>query len=76
MFHDNYGLELKWLKLKSLIKEYEKIDSDMYSFLKRKNKRAAKRLRKNFLKIHKQSLDLRKNILYQNKENISNYEDY
>ena len=73
---DNYGIENQWLQLKALIKEYDKLDSDVYSFLKRGNKRASKRLRKNFLNIHKKALDIRKNILYQRKENISNYENY
>ena len=73
---DNYGIEQRWLKLKEIVKEYEEIDSDVYSFLKRKNKQAAKRLRKKLLNIHKIALDIRKDILYQRKENTSNYEDY
>ena len=73
---DNYDIESQWKDLKSLIKEYQKIDSDIYSFIKRKNQKASKRLRKKLLNIHKLSLSLRKNILYQRKENISNYEDY
>lgn len=73
---DNYSIESQWLKLKELIKEYEKIDSDIYSFLKKNNKTASKRLRKKLLNIHKMSLNLRKDILYQKKENISDYEEY
>lgn len=73
---DNYGIEEQWLQLKELIKEYEKLDSDIYSFIKKKNKQASKRLRKKFLNIHKIALSVRKDILYQRKENISNYEDY
>ena len=73
---DTFGIEHEWLELKNLIKEYENLDSDIYSFLKKGNKRASKRLRKKFLNIHKSALNIRKNILYQRKENISNYEDY
>ena len=73
---DNYEIEEQWIKLKNIISEYQKIDSDIYSFIKKKNKRASKRLRKTLLNIHKTALDIRKGILYQRKENISNYEDY
>ena len=73
---DNYDIEKDWLKLKNILKEYESIDTDLYSFLKKGNQRASKRLRKKLLNIHNLALDIRKNILYQRKENISNYEDY
>jgi len=73
---DNYDIEGQWLQLKELMKEYEKLDCDIYSFIKKKNKKASKRLRKKFLDIHKIALSVRKDILYQRKENISNYEDY
>ena len=76
MPRDNYEIELKWIYLKDLIRDYEKIDNDVYSFLKKNNKTAAKRLRKKLLNIYKLSLDIRKKILYQSKENISDYENY
>jgi hypothetical protein len=76
MFFDNHNIEIQWLRLKELFKEYEEIDNDIYSFLKRRNKTAAKRLRKKLLDVNKLSLEIRKKILYQNKENISDYENY
>lgn len=36
MNYDNYEIEEQWIQLRELIKEYQKIDSDIYSFLKKK----------------------------------------
>jgi hypothetical protein len=61
IMNDNYGIEEQWLQLKELIKEYEKLDSDFYSFINKKNRQASKRLRKNFL--HKEIKNAMKEIL-------------
>lgn len=73
---DNFNIEETWIELQEIIKNYPKLDNDIYSFLYRGNKKAAKRLRRSLLNIYKKSLSLRKNILYQNKENCSDYENY
>ena len=73
---DNYNIEENWGELKELIRDYHKIENDLQSFLYRGNKKAAKRLRWRFLYIYQKSLKLRKSILYQNKENSSDYEKF
>lgn len=76
MKQDNHNLEENWLQLKELLKDYQSMDNDLYSFLLSQNKRAAKRIRKKLLHIHKMAWQLRKDILVQRKENQSDYEDY
>lgn len=76
MRQDNHNLEGQWLDLKILLKEYESMDNDLYAFVIGQNKRAAKRIRKKLLHIHKMAGKLRKDILIQRKENQSDYEDY
>jgi phosphate uptake regulator len=76
MKQDNHNLEEQWLELKELLKDYESMDNDLYSFVIGQNKRAAKRIRKKLLNIHKIAWKLRKDILIQRKESESEYEDY
>ncbi len=76
MKQDNHNLEEQWLELKEFLKDYESMDNDLYSFLLSQNKRAAKRIRKKLLNIHKMAWKLRKDILIQRKEIQSDYEDY
>lgn len=76
MRQDNHSLEEQWLQLKELLKDYDSMENDFYSFLVGQNKRASKRIRKKLLHIHKMAWKLRKDILSQRKENQSNYEDY
>ena len=45
---DNYDIEKDWLKLKNILKEYESIDTDLYSFLKREIKELLKDSDKSF----------------------------
>lgn len=73
---DNHELEEQWIALKELLKDYDGMDNDLYSFIIGQNKRAAKRIRKKLLHIHKMAWKLRKDILVQRKENQSDYEDY